>query len=83
MPPGLVYFAYIRFMAFATTHGAGTSMTPDSMTFTQAVRIWETYHKKYGEHMCLHTIDGTCEICGHVNTTVRRSFESAHQLINP
>lgn len=27
------------------------------------------------EHCCIHTIDGTCEICGNVNAIVRYSYE--------
>lgn len=28
------------------------------------------------EHLCIHAIDGTCEICGRVNSRVRRSFNT-------
>ena len=44
LPKRLVYFCYIRFLAFATTHGEGTQMTPDEMTFSKAVEIWESYN---------------------------------------
>ncbi len=43
LPKRLVYFCYIRFLAFATTHGEGTQMTPDEMTFSKATEIWESY----------------------------------------
>ena len=27
------------------------------------------------EHLCIHTIDGTCEICGHIDKRIRASYE--------
>ena len=44
LPKKLVYFCYIRFMAYATTHGEGERMTPDEMGFSKAVEIWESYN---------------------------------------
>jgi hypothetical protein len=44
-PRRLIYFCYIEFMAFCTTHGEGTSITPDDMIFSKATKIWETYNK--------------------------------------
>lgn len=44
LPKKLVYFCYIRFMAFASTHGEGEKMTPDEITFSKAVEIWEAYN---------------------------------------
>lgn len=44
LPKKLVYFCYIRFMAFATTHGEGERITPDEMTFSKAVEIWESHN---------------------------------------
>lgn len=44
LPKRLVYFCYIRFMAYATTHGEGERITPDEMTFSKAVEIWESYN---------------------------------------
>lgn len=43
LPKKLVYFCYIRFLAFATSHGEGSGITPDEMTFSKAVEIWESY----------------------------------------
>ena len=46
LPPSLVYFAYIRLMAHATTMDEGCKMTPDEMTFSKATELWErTYGK--------------------------------------
>ena len=45
LPPKLVYFCYIRFMAHATTTDEGQKITPDGMTFSKAVELWE---RKYG-----------------------------------
>lgn len=44
LPKRLVYFCYIRFMAYATTHGEGEKMAPDEITFSKAVEIWESYN---------------------------------------
>lgn len=44
LPKRLIYFCYIRFMAFATTHGEGQKMTPNEITFSKAVEIWERYN---------------------------------------
>lgn len=44
LPKKLVYFCYIRFMSYATTHGEGQKMTPDEITFSKAVEIWESYN---------------------------------------
>lgn len=44
LPKKLVYFCYIRFMAFASTHGEGEKMMPDEITFSKAVEIWEAYN---------------------------------------
>ena len=43
LPKRLIFFCYVRFMAFATTHGEGVKMTPDEMGFSKAVEIWESY----------------------------------------
>lgn len=43
LPKRLIYFCYIRLMAFATTHGEGVNTTPDQMTFSKAIDIWEQY----------------------------------------
>lgn len=45
IPKRLVYFCFIRFMAYATTHGEGTRMTPDEITFSKAIEIWEAYNE--------------------------------------
>jgi len=45
LPKKLVYFAFIRFWAFATTHDEGCKMTPDEMTWSKASEIWERYNK--------------------------------------
>lgn len=44
LPTRLVYFAYIRLMAFSTTHDEGCAETPDSIGFGRATKIWERYH---------------------------------------
>ena len=44
LPKRLVYFCYIHFMAYVTTHGEGLSMTPDEVTFSKAVEIWEAHN---------------------------------------
>ena len=44
LPKRLVYFCFINFIGFCTTHGEGTSMTPDEITFSKAIKIWETYN---------------------------------------
>lgn len=46
LPSKLIYFAYIRFMAHATTTDEGQQMTPDQMPFSTAVELWE---RKYGK----------------------------------
>ena len=43
LPRRLIYFCYIRLMAFATTHGEGIYMQPDQITFSKAIEIWEQY----------------------------------------
>lgn len=44
LPKRLIYFCYIRFMAYVTTHGEGERMTPDEMTFSKAIEIWESHN---------------------------------------
>ncbi len=44
LPKKLVYFCYIRFMAYVTTHGEGEFMQPDEMSFSKAVEIWESHN---------------------------------------
>lgn len=44
LPKKLIYFCYINFMAYVTTHGEGERMTPDEMTFSKAVEIWESHN---------------------------------------
>lgn len=44
LPSKLVYFCYIRFLAHATTTDEGQKMTPDEMTFSKAVELWERKH---------------------------------------
>jgi hypothetical protein len=44
LPKKLVYFCYIRFMAYVTTHGEGERMTPNEIGFSKAVDIWEKYN---------------------------------------
>lgn len=44
LPKKIVYFCYINFMAYVTTHGEGKSMTPDEVTFSKAVEIWEAHN---------------------------------------
>ncbi len=44
LPKKLIYFCYINFMAYVTTHGEGIRMTPDEITFSKAVEIWESHN---------------------------------------
>ena len=44
LPKRLVYFCFIHFMAYATSHGDGVTMSPDEMTFSKAVEIWESHN---------------------------------------
>lgn len=44
LPKKLVYFCYIRFMTYVTTHGEGEFMTPDEIGFSKAVEIWEAHN---------------------------------------
>lgn len=46
LPQRLVYFVFIRFWANATTIDEGRNMTPDEMTWTKAIELWERYHEK-------------------------------------
>ena len=45
IPPKLVYWAYIRLMAFASTHDEGATMGVDQISFGTATDIWRRYHK--------------------------------------
>ncbi len=45
LPQRVVYFAFIRFWSAATTHKEGTKMTPDQMTWTKAIELWEDRYK--------------------------------------
>ena len=45
LPPKVVYLAYIRLMAFASTHDEGATMSPDQISFSTATDIWGRYHK--------------------------------------
>ena len=45
LPTRLVYFCYIRFMAFVTTRDEGEKLSPDEMTFSLANDIWQRYNK--------------------------------------
>lgn len=45
LPAKLIYFAYIRFMAHATCTDEGTRYTPDEMTFSKAVELWERTYR--------------------------------------
>lgn len=44
LPERVIYFAYIRFMAYVTTHDVGVAMTPDEVTFSKAMGIWNRSH---------------------------------------
>lgn len=44
LPKKLIYFCYIRFIAYVTTHGEGERMTPDEIGFSKAVEIWESHN---------------------------------------
>ena len=47
LPQRIVYFAFIRFWAFATSFDEGATMTPDEMTWTKAIELWE---RKFGKN---------------------------------
>ena len=44
LPKRLLYLCYIHFMAYVTTHGEGSKLSPDEITFSKAVEIWENYN---------------------------------------
>lgn len=44
LPKKIVYYCYVRFLAFATTHGEGENISPDNMSYSKAVEIWESYN---------------------------------------
>lgn len=44
LPKKLVYFCFISFIAYVTTHGEGSNLSPDEITFSKAVEIWEGYN---------------------------------------
>lgn len=46
LPKKVVYFAFIRFWAHATSYKEGQTMTPDEMSWTKAIELWED---KYGK----------------------------------
>jgi hypothetical protein len=46
LPPRLVYFAFIRLWAHATSTDEGQNMTPDEMNWTKALELWERTHGK-------------------------------------
>lgn len=45
LPSSIVYWAYIRFISFGTTHDEGVKYHPDEMTFSKATEIWERNNK--------------------------------------
>jgi hypothetical protein len=47
LPPKLIYFCYIRFMAHATTWKEGSTMTPDEIGFSKAIEFWEDKYGKF------------------------------------
>jgi hypothetical protein len=44
LPKRLIYFCYIRFMSFASTHGSGCKKSPNDICFDEAVDIWESHN---------------------------------------
>ena len=59
LPQRVVYWAFIRFWANATTFEEGAKMTPDDMTWTKAMYLWERKHRKED-----YLSQAWCE-CGH------------------
>lgn len=45
LPQRVVFHAFLRFWAHATTYKEGSSMTPTEMTWRKAIELWED---KYG-----------------------------------
>lgn len=41
LPQRLVFYAFFRFWAHATTTGEGRTMIPDEMMWTKAIELWE------------------------------------------
>lgn len=46
VPAKLAYFVFIRFWAHATCTDEGAMMTPDEMTWSKAIELWE---RNYGK----------------------------------
>ena len=44
LPKRLLYLCYMQFMAYVTTHGEGSKLSPNEITFDKAVEIWESYN---------------------------------------
>ena len=44
LPRKLVFFCYMQFMAYVTTHGEGERMTQDEVGFSKAIEIWESHN---------------------------------------
>jgi hypothetical protein len=59
LPQRLVYWAFIRFWSSVTTFEEGAHMTPDQITFSLAIDLWNRRHQKKTELSKAY-----CE-CGH------------------
>lgn len=44
LPQRVVYWAFFRFWGCATTFEEGVKMTPDEMTWSKAIELWERKH---------------------------------------
>lgn len=46
LPQRVIYFAFFRFWANATTFEEGAEMTPDQMKWDKAIELWERKYDK-------------------------------------
>jgi len=59
LPQRVVYWAFFRFWSCATSFEEGAKMSPDEMTWSKALELWERKHKKQD-----YSSKAYCE-CGH------------------
>lgn len=64
LPERVVYFAFFRFWGCATSFEEGAKMTPDQMTWTKAIELWEKKHSKIYNSTLNVLSKAYCE-CGH------------------
>jgi len=46
LPQRVVYWAFFRFWGSATTFEEGAKMSPNEMTWSKAIELWERKHQK-------------------------------------